>query len=1373
MADALRRSVVDKRVAILVVVLLTGLGIGFLARSASDNKSDVAPDVAITSPQDGFVTAAATVDVTVSFTAKDGGQGNVQTIILRLSGAEVGRFENPPQNKSGTHTFTVNLSSFGDGVLSFQAEATQGASQGGHVGTSAVVNVTLDRAVPTITASVSPQPNANGWNSSDVTIHFTATDSGSGIASVTPDIIVTTEGVNQIFTGTATDNAGNTASVNVTINLDKTAPSATLSISEGQVVFTATPTVSAAASDALSGIDPALTFLKLDGMVVAASVTGGQLTFTPATPLSGGIHTLEVLAFDLAGNNTTRQASFSVEPVVVRLDQDGDLLDDSYEQRFTGFSTNAFAAGDLVGWWSLDSGPDAPDRSGNNLTGVLSNFSLPYVSGLFSNALFFARSDAAVHFPTTTSVLNIEDFTISTWIKSEAISNETTLVRWSAANGHAWQLGVSSNGLAQIKFGTGTQIVIGEPGAALNVQNGSWHHVASTFQMGTSNSILYVDGVMEASATITNWAPSVVESFTFGRSGISVGNPPFLADEVRLYKIVVSAQDIVKLPETFSHFDADGLTNLEEAQAGTDPTNPDTDGDGLDDGADTFPLDFYNNVLPNLVIVSGNNQTGPTNTFLLEPLVVQLTDASAVPLNNAPVTFSVAAGGGLLATSTNEAPLTSLNLRSSADGQVAAFFRLGSAVSNQVTVTAASGTNTVQVIFTALTTVSQPPLNGLTLWLKADEGVTKDGSGFVSAWADQSGNTNHASQTVSANRPQWMDQILNDKPVLRFDGTNDQIKAARVPGTNDFTVISVARTFTSHEVDFEGISGNTGGTGQRYLFGVTQSGADAGAGVSMGTNGISVYERGSNYLPAPAVYNGLVGTNFFMVEIKYTAKQAQILLNGGLLRTGLVSPRPNVFAPTEIGSSASFGAFNGDVAEVLVYARSLSQADLQTVEQYLNNKYAITPTPPTAPTDLVVPALSSSQANLVWTDASDNEAVFKVERKTGSGGMFVEIATVAKDTAAYIDTGLAAGAEYFYRVRAANPAGHSAYSNEGSALIPDGVAALPLSGLTLWLSADLGVSQDGSHRVSKWTDLSGNVNHAIQTNMVHQAKWVDEAINRKPSVRFDGSTNYLTGSLTVSTNVSIFAVATTGQKLGRKHILSNVNNIIFGVNNNEFTSAYGNGLGFGATMSHGTDAALSTTVFSLLESINSGQDRAYVNGVLVGDRLNLLSAFLDGYTLGRYDNPPDQYWDGDVTEIILYNRALPDAERLAVENHLQTKYGLNDVDGDGLLGWIENELGADPNNADSNGDAVPDGESLALGIDLLDTDHDDDGLSNADELALGTQVYWHDSDGDGVVDGEDDFPLDPSCSKVLPPDPEDHTPPGITLITPAGATLLP
>ena len=91
----------------------------------------------------------------------------------------------------------------------------------------------------------------------------------------------------------------------------------------------------------------------------------------------------------------------------------------------------------------------------------------------------------------------------------------------------------------------------------------------------------------------------------------------------------------------------------------------------------------------------------------------------------------------------------------------------------------------------------------------------------------------------------------------------------------------------------------------------------------------------------------------------------------------------------------------------------------------------------------------------------------------------------------------------------------------------------------------------------------------------------------------------------------------------------------------------------------------------------------------------------------------------------------------------------------------------------NNGDGLADGIEYALGLDPTNNDMDGDGLTNAQELAMGTNPFLADTDGDGVPDGQDAYPLDPTRWQAPAPDPNDHTPPTITLTEPAGAVLLP
>lgn len=87
--------------------------------------------------------------------------------------------------------------------------------------------------------------------------------------------------------------------------------------------------------------------------------------------------------------------------------------------------------------------------------------------------------------------------------------------------------------------------------------------------------------------------------------------------------------------------------------------------------------------------------------------------------------------------------------------------------------------------------------------------------------------------------------------------------------------------------------------------------------------------------------------------------------------------------------------------------------------------------PPAAPTGLLATALSSSQIRLNWTDASADELNFLVERSSDNV-TFAQVASLAANTVTWTDSGLPANTTRWYRVRASNGAGTSAWSNVAS-----------------------------------------------------------------------------------------------------------------------------------------------------------------------------------------------------------------------------------------------------------------------------------------------------------------------------------------------------
>lgn len=162
----------------------------------------------------------------------------------------------------------------------------------GNVEATKSAEVLIDKTPPAITGAPTTAPNENGWYNAGVVIHFTATDDISGIASVTPDVTVSTEGENLQVTGTATDRAGNAASCTVGgINIDWTAPTVAAQPPGG--------TYSGAQTVALAAPEPATVYYTTDGSEPGeeSPVYEGPLEIAADT-------VLKFFAVDRAGNRS-------------------------------------------------------------------------------------------------------------------------------------------------------------------------------------------------------------------------------------------------------------------------------------------------------------------------------------------------------------------------------------------------------------------------------------------------------------------------------------------------------------------------------------------------------------------------------------------------------------------------------------------------------------------------------------------------------------------------------------------------------------------------------------------------------------------------------------------------------------------------------------------------------------------------------------------------------------------------------------------------------------------------------------------------------------------------------------------------------------
>jgi hypothetical protein len=222
------------------------------------------------------------------------------------------------------------------------------------------------------------------------------------------------------------------------------------------------------------------------------------------------------------------------------------------------------------------------------------------------------------------------------------------------------------------------------------------------------------------------------------------------------------------------------------------------------------------------------------------------------------------------------------------------------------------------------------PTDGLALWLSADRGVVlKDGQ--VQQWLDQSGQHMDAIGTATNIQPKFEAGGLNSLPTLDFDGMDDFMTLPE--GFSDFS-LGASIFIVANAAD-----------------GACSSMFEASNGTEVQDISLGMYQNTWQYEVENEDLNGgvidpanrqagvvaSVQRPSGAVALRLTSK----LLNQGQFMAPEVVLRTNNF----IGHTlyASCGYFQGQISEVIVYDRAVTDKEVLAIENYLEDHWVLTP----------------------------------------------------------------------------------------------------------------------------------------------------------------------------------------------------------------------------------------------------------------------------------------------------------------------------------------------------------------------------------------------------------------------------------------------
>jgi hypothetical protein len=225
------------------------------------------------------------------------------------------------------------------------------------------------------------------------------------------------------------------------------------------------------------------------------------------------------------------------------------------------------------------------------------------------------------------------------------------------------------------------------------------------------------------------------------------------------------------------------------------------------------------------------------------------------------------------------------------------------------------------------------PTGGLSLWLRADSGVIAGADGKVSAWAVE-GSPVKAEAKAPEQQPTLAQNAIGGKPAIHFDGGTQMLEAnlnIDPAASPELTVIAV---FTS-ETD--------AASPLRKLYGADDGSYDRAAGLDDRGEAMNytIFGGGAGVVP---IMKLAANTPYLTVDsYDQPKKKLNVWVNGAPAKQNFDIDNGASLDKFYIGGTGTVyhEPWFGNVAEMLVYHRVLTDEERKKIEDYLAAKYGI------------------------------------------------------------------------------------------------------------------------------------------------------------------------------------------------------------------------------------------------------------------------------------------------------------------------------------------------------------------------------------------------------------------------------------------------